>query len=176
MAKTDKSASKSTLPADPTQVLRPGDDGYVPATAESYGNAKIPGVAQLSGDAEVAARTGPDAKADGKFRRVFTLSPRDYDEQADNDDMHRANEVATLQEALNKGVHAQGEAYLESAYRRADGSYDLTYAVEAIPASEDEQPADTQTPSKAIKEMGGSTIEDAQNSERFGTQGASATQ
>lgn len=110
-----------------------------------------------SGEEAVAARTAPDAPEDGKFRKTFTLSGRDYEEQSEHDDMHRANEVATLQEALNRGLHAQGEAQLENVERTQDGSVNLTYAVEAIPASEDSDPANTETPRKAIKKMGGST-------------------
>lgn len=160
MANAPKKAAQQSLSRAP----EPGQDGYVPATADSYDDkAKIKHVGQLEGDAAVAALTGPDAKADGKFRAEFTLSPRDYDENADNDDMHRANQVATLQRALNQGVHPKGEAGLEDTRTLPDGSVVLTYAVKAIPADEDDDPAGTQTPAKAIKEMGGSTIESAQN-------------
>jgi hypothetical protein len=167
--------------AEESQV---GQDGYETSTAKLYGEALdkqpegaplAPHVGMLDSDGEVAARTAPDAEADGKFRHTFTISGRDYDENADNDDMHRANEVATLQNALNKGVHPKGEAYLESSERTQDGSVNLTYAVESIPAHEDEAPGDSQVPSKAIDDMGGSTVEHAQNSVRFGTATADDT-
>lgn len=129
---------------------------------------------QLPGAQEVAVRTGPDTPADGYFRHTFTLSPRDGGENANNDDMHRANEVATLQHALHKGVHPKGEAFLEGISTREDGSVDFTYAVKSIPASEDDAPGQSQVPAKAIREMGGSTVKAAQDSIAHGTSKAAA--
>lgn len=172
MARNTKKATASAA------EVQPGEDGYEPATAKLYADTAkdrgdrapgVQGVAQLDGDAEVAARTGPDAQADGKFRHTFTLSGRDFEANESNDDMHRANQAATLQFALNKGVHPKGEAALESTETTHDGSVRLTYAVKAIPAGEDEVPSDTQTPTKAIRDMGGSTVEHAQNSRQYGT-------
>jgi len=145
--------------------LEPGMDGYVPATAKLYEDDKVrvKHVGQLEGNDAVAARTGPDAKSDGKFRAEFTLSGRDAKDNESNDDMHRANQVATLQRALNQGVHPKGEAALEGTRTLADGSVVFTYAVKGVPADEDDDPAGTFTPRKSIEEMGGSTIESAQN-------------
>lgn len=157
-----------------TEPVAQADDAGTPSTfaalnetaAERPGRAPaVMSVGQLPADAEVAARTGPDAKIDGKFRHTFVLSGRDYDANRDNDDMHRANQVATLQFALNQGVHPVGEAALEGTEETADGSVRLTYAVEGIPAHDNEVPADAYTPAKAIRDMGGSTIETAQTTD-----------
>ena len=177
-----KPEESSATPATDTEpgrdVMATPGPGETPSTAKMYADnprestTREPGVvsvAQLSGDDEVAARTGPDAPSDGKFRHVFTLSRVHYAEGKDNDDMHRANEVATLQLALNRGVHPKGEAYLEATSTRLDGSVDLTYAVEAIPAVEDEVPGESQVPAKAIRDFGGSTIKAAQNDVVYGT-------
>lgn len=183
MAKAKNTNSTSASAAEPDNGLtEPAStaalDAEYAATAKDRSTKDrvrepgVQGVHQLSGDAEVAARTGPDSPVDGKFRKVFVLSARDYTSNADNEDMHRANAVATLQEALNRGVHCLGDARLEGTEETADGSVRLTYVVEAVPASEHEVPAETQTPSKAIKEMGGSTVEHAQDSRHYGTLGA----
>lgn len=167
--KATKAAAKIEEPtglpqAEPDQT---GQDGYVSEVAKAFDElpegTKVQHVGQLTEDQEVAARSGPDFPADGKFRKVFVLSGRDYEANQLNDDMHRANEVATLQEALNKGVHPKGEARLESEESTHDGSVRLTYAVDGVPAHADEAPSETHTPAKAIDDMGGSTLESEQH-------------
>ena len=62
--------------------------------------------------------------------------------------MHEANKLAVLQDALNRGLHPQEEA-------RFDGAQDtrgteLVYSVTVIPATSDERAAATVTPSAAL--------------------------
>lgn len=116
-------------------------------------------VDQLSTEGEIAARTAPDAEVGTKFRKTFVISKKGFDLGAPQDDMHRANCVATLQEALNRGLHPKGEASYVGDDQLTDGSEALHYEVEVVLASEDEDPASTYTPSFAIDDMGGSTVQ-----------------
>lgn len=118
-------------------------------------------VEELSPKEEIAARTAPDAKATGRFVKSFVISARDWNVDGPVDDMHRANQVATLQEALNRGLHPSGEAKFDGSETLWDGSVELTYSAPVVLAHLDEDPASTYTPRAAVNDMGGSTIQDA---------------
>lgn len=125
------------------------DAVHVPASAD-----------QLSSEAEIAARTAPDAPVGTKFRKTFVVSRKWHTEGvSDDSDMHRANCVATLQEALNRGLHPKGEAAYVGDDTLHDGSEALHYEVEVVLATEDADPAGTYTPSFSLEDMGGSTVQ-----------------
>ncbi|GAA3230716.1 hypothetical protein GCM10017691_23920 [Pseudonocardia petroleophila] len=119
-------------------------------------------VAQLDTHAEIAARSADTEEPGNRFVKVFVISGRDFHVDGPLDGMHRANQVATLQEALNRGMHPQGGARFDGDEETADGSVRLTYSVDVVLAYQDEEPAGTYTPRVAVNEMGGSTIQDAQ--------------
>ena len=134
-------------------------------------------------DAEIVQRRTPDVDgkplwpADGRFHRSFNVeTPRvsglgleddatsDWS-SSDHDAMHEANKVAVLNEAINLGLHPQGEAQFDGAgpKNKLTGTVALTYSVEVVPASSqtpEENAASTYTPSKAIVDQGGSTLPD----------------
>jgi hypothetical protein len=131
----------------------------------------------LSTEAVIQRRTstidgGPEWPADGRYRKVFTVVvPRvstgadlELDWNSDeHDTMHEANKVATLQEALFRGLHPQGEARFDGQEGDTDprsyGSATLVYSVEVVPATDEgTEAAATYTPSFAIKDQGGSTL------------------
>lgn len=131
------------------------------AASESDAKAAPLAVTELPADAEIAARTAPQADEDGRFHKVFVIMGRDWNVDGPVDDMHRANQVATLQEALNRGLHPQGGARFDGAEETADSSVRLSYSVDVILAHEDEDPASAYTPKFSVDDFGGSTIQDA---------------
>ncbi len=103
---------------------------------------------------EINART-VDGPKDGRFHRDFVVPARGWN---DSDDAHEANKVAVLQQALHRGLHPRGDVSYDGRSDHPDGkSLVLSYSVDVILASEDDRPADTNTPSKAIDDLGGST-------------------
>jgi hypothetical protein len=109
---------------------------------------------------EIAKRS-PDGQSPGRFVktiRIGRLAP------ADGDELHTANAVGVVQEAMQRGLHARGDVYLTrveehdeplnaSGVRRSQFT-DLTYEVAVVPASIDTAPQDTITP-KVIHRSGG---------------------
>ena len=98
---------------------------------------------------------------DGKYRKTFVLQGLriDLDRDAEGnsksfdefDETHRANKDATLQEAINKGLHPKAQAELESGPDLVHSglnstSYSYTYAVACVPAAIDLDPDSTVTP------------------------------
>lgn len=102
---------------------------------------------------EIAARTADtDEKAVPRFSKVYVVKARDFTDGQDREPMHEANKVDMLQQALNVGLHPRGEATFDGHKPHADGqSTYLTYSVEVVPAVEDEVPARTVTPTKALR-------------------------
>lgn len=130
-------------------------------SAEDQAASAPTSVEQLSAGEEIAARTGPDADPGNRFTKVFVISGRDFHIDGPLDDMHRANQVATLQEAINRGLHPQGGARFDGDEKTADGSVRLSYSVEVVLANEDEDPSSAYTPTFAVEDFGGTTMKDA---------------
>jgi hypothetical protein len=103
---------------------------------------------------EINART-TDGPQDGRFHRDFVVPARGWN---DDDSAHEANKVSVLQQALHRGLHPRGDVSYDGQSEHPDGrSLVLSYSVDVLLASDDDRPADTNTPSAAIKELGGST-------------------
>lgn len=115
---------------------------------------------------ETQARNPESVAADGRYHHKFVVQGLSEDwEDPVQDEMHRANRLATLQSALNLGLHPQEEARYDGAEpdERTDRpaakrSTTLRYSVAVIPAHAAHAP-DTETPSKALARMGGSTAD-----------------
>jgi hypothetical protein len=115
--------------------------------------------AASKGSAEIVAeKSGPGTPEDNKFRKSFTVQANPYSSEEDVtawEGLHEGNKLATLQEALNRGVHPKGEVQLESTdvHREALNTATIvfTYAVESVAAVLDTDPEGTSTPTKELK-------------------------
>jgi hypothetical protein len=66
---------------------------------------------------------------------------------------HQANKLATLQEAIQRGLHPRGDVSFDGAELTSDGvSRALHYSVEVVPAVMDSAPGKTTTPRQKIDE------------------------
>lgn len=71
---------------------------------------------------------------------------------------HEANKAAVANEAIQRGLHPRGEATFDGDEDHEDGvSLVLTYSVETVPSSVDDQPEDTTTPRDVIEADGKDT-------------------
>lgn len=71
---------------------------------------------------------------------------------------HEANKAAVANEAIQRGLHPRGEASFDGAEDHEDGvSIVLTYSVDTVPSSVDDQPEDTTTPRDVIEADGKDT-------------------
>lgn len=128
---------------------------------------RTPAASGEPSDAEmIAARTTGDVPADERFYREFVILARDY-QSGNQEELHRANRLAVLQEAMNRGLHPKGtfadvrlelEEKLGEHALRSKESIKLTYSVPVVPATRDGEPAGTLTPSRALEELDGTTI------------------
>jgi hypothetical protein len=74
------------------------------------------------------------------------------------DYQHEANRAAVVNEAIQRGLHPRGDVSFDGQEEHADGvSLVLTYSVETVPSSVDDQPEDTTTPRDVIEADGGDT-------------------
>jgi hypothetical protein len=66
---------------------------------------------------------------------------------------HEPNKLATLQEAIQRGLHPRGDVRFDGAELTADGvSRSLHYSVEVVPSVTDSEPEQTATPRQKIDE------------------------
>lgn len=114
-------------------------------------------VSSLPTSEETQARNPENVPADARYHHHFVVQGLAEDwEASEQDEMHAANRLATLQSALNLGLHPQGEARYDGAEEderttRPDSkrSTKLKYSVEVLPAHAAHAP-DTETPSKVL--------------------------
>jgi hypothetical protein len=105
--------------------------------------------------ADVVAARSVDGPDDGRFHKHFVVQARHWNGE---DGVHAANKVAVLQEALIRGLHPRGDVQFDGDEDHDDGkSLVLKYSVDVLPAAYDDRPAATETPDKALKDLGGST-------------------
>ncbi|MCX4232813.1 hypothetical protein [Streptomyces ortus] len=103
---------------------------------------------------EINART-TDGPQDGRFHREYVVPAKSWNGDVGS---HEANKVSVLQQALHRGLHPRGDVSFDGQHDHPDGqSLVLPYSVDVLLASEDDQQAQTNTPSKAIERLGGST-------------------
>lgn len=117
---------------------------------------------ELSPSQQVLVRTEPSAATadDGKFRKRFMVQFRDDYDDEQHVDMHEANKLATLQDALSAGVHPKGDVVFEGTQETPQsGSIILVYAVEGVPAELDADAPGTTVPRAQLLDMpGGSSV------------------
>lgn len=139
--------------------------------AERARRATVKADTQLTPEEQVLVRTEPSAAtaADSHYRHHYNIGLDrgvDPDKVDWTDDvyasMHEANKVATLQFAMNAGLHPQGDATFEGAVSSGQSrTAKLVYSVEVVPASLADDASQTRTPRKALVEMpGASTFPD----------------
>ncbi|WP_020135053.1 hypothetical protein [Streptomyces sp. 351MFTsu5.1] len=76
----------------------------------------------------------------------------------DEEAAHDANAAAVANEAIQRGLHPRGKATFDGSEDHPDGlSLILTYSVNTVPSSVDDQPQDTTTPRDVIESVGGDT-------------------
>jgi hypothetical protein len=74
------------------------------------------------------------------------------------DYQHEANRAGVVNEAIQRGLHPRGDVSFDGQEEHADGvSLVLTYSVETVPSSVDDQPEDTTTPRDVIEADGKDT-------------------
>lgn len=99
---------------------------------------------------ETATRTSDRQNVeDTRFRKRYVVLRDAY--QPDEDNIHARNQVETLNDALNHGLHPRGEATFDGAEDHPDGaSLYLDYSVEVIPAVVDGDAPAAMTPYKVL--------------------------
>jgi len=114
---------------------------------------------ELSDKDVVALRTEPGTAPTNLYRKTYVVQTQGLaSDGSGNEDMHEANKVATLQEALNRGLHPTEAAKLEDTEDDGRGSTRFTYSVPVVPAARHEVSAETYTPTRALNDLGGTTM------------------
>ncbi len=114
----------------------------------------------LSPSQQVLVRTEPSAATadDSKYRKRFMVQFRDDYDDEQHADMHEANKLATLQDALMAGVHPKGDVVFEGTQETPQsGSVILVYAVEGVPAELDADAPGTTVPRAVLLDMPGAS-------------------
>lgn len=129
----------------------------------------------LDGHADVEVRQRTEAATDGDwYRKVFTVHNRAWTRGLPADHWaHRPNLGATLQAALQQGLHPKSLPEFESESDHPTDptrSTDLTYRVRVVPAVSDEDPDSTLTTSNYLDwlESGGGGAGDPEHNGRSG--------
>lgn len=101
-------------------------------------------------EAEVAKRSADGSDGTRYAREFVVLGSHFGDEDGPE---HEANKLATLQEAIQRGLHPRGDVRFDGAELTADGvSRSLRYSVEVVPSAMDSEPEKTTTPRQKIDE------------------------
>jgi hypothetical protein len=109
---------------------------------------------ELTEQEQIVVRTEPGAATanDGKFRREFMLRARDDWSDPQHEEMHAANCITVLSEAMTRGLHPKGKAIFEGVRETSQhGSSLLVYSVNVVPAGLDTEPETTFAPSAALR-------------------------
>ncbi|MER5715722.1 hypothetical protein [Streptomyces sp. NPDC002132] len=105
-------------------------------------------------DVEVDKRS-PDGAEGTRHVKEFVVHSKEW---TGEEYQHEANKAAVHNEAIQRGLHPRGEASFDGHEDHPDGvSVVLTYSVETVPSSVDDQPEDTTTPRDVIEADGGDT-------------------
>ena len=120
-------------------------------------------------EVEIATRTSDRTQAeDTRFRKRYVVLREAY--QPDTDAIHARNKIEILNDAINHGLHPQGEAEFDGDEPHADGvSLYLDYSVEVRPASTDDRTPEAATPLHVLRDKYDGTTESeaAQKAEGF---------
>ncbi|MGW5175899.1 hypothetical protein ACWERY_16245 [Streptomyces sp. NPDC004082] len=105
-------------------------------------------------DVEVDKRS-PDGSEGTRHEKEFVVLG---DTWTGEEYQHEANKAAVTNEAIQRGLHPRGDVSFDGAEDHPDGaSIVLSYSVETVPSSVDDQPEDTTTPRDVIEGDGGDT-------------------
>jgi hypothetical protein len=105
-------------------------------------------------DVEVDKRSADGSEGTRHVKEFVVLAARWTGE----DYQHEANRAALVNEAIQRGLHPRGDVSFDGQEDHPDGqSLVLTYSVETVPSSVDDQPEDTTTPREVIEADGGDT-------------------
>jgi hypothetical protein len=113
---------------------------------------------ELTATEQVAVRTEPGAVTamDDRFRRQFMVAYRDDYDDPQHADMHEANKLAVLSEALNAGLHPKEPAAFDGTQPTPQsGSILLNYSVAVVPAGLDADNKSTVAPRSLLLGMPG---------------------
>lgn len=122
---------------------------------ETLANPALAGAPEV----EIATRTADRTQAeDTRFRKRYVVLAEAY--QPETDTIHARNKVATLNEAINRGLHPQEEATFDGVEPHPDGvSVYLDYSVEVVPAIVDGDAPSAVTPLKVLHDVYDGTTE-----------------
>jgi hypothetical protein len=101
-------------------------------------------------EAEVAKRSADGSDGTRYVKDFVVLGGQLGDEDGPE---HDPNKGATLQDAIQRGLHPRGDVRFDGAELTADGvSRSLRYSVEVVPSVMDSEPEKTTTPRQKIDE------------------------
>lgn len=111
--------------------------------------AKKTAAKQPDPEAEVAARSADGSEGTRHVKEFVVLGASIGDEDGPG---HEPNKLATLQEAIQRGLHPRGEVSFDGGEAQRDGvSQLLRYSVEVVPAAADSEAEKTTTPRGKIE-------------------------
>lgn len=100
-------------------------------------------------EAEVAARSADGSEGTRHVKEFVVLGPSVGDEDGPG---HEPNKLATLQEAIQRGLHPRGDVAFDGGEAQQDGvSQMLRYSVEVVLAAADSEAEKTTTPRDKIE-------------------------
>ncbi|MGW0837546.1 hypothetical protein [Streptomyces prunicolor] len=104
-------------------------------------------------EAEVGKRSA-DGSDGMRHAKEFVVTTGGWPDDGESP-AHEANKAATVNEAIQRGLHPRGDVSFDGATEHGDGvSTVLAYSVETVPASVDHAPQDTTTPRDVIEGEG----------------------
>lgn len=131
-------------------------------------------------EVEIAKRTQDNdgAVADTRFRKTFVALPTPGVNLETDFHTHEACKLATLEQAIQQGLHPDAEATFDGAEQHPDGvSVCLKYSVAVTPASIDDDANNTVSPYRVLNErLDGSTSNAEENTDKAEVTRESASQ
>jgi hypothetical protein len=150
---TAKKAAAKPAPA-------PADEPRVESAADERVALRTAGIPTTEQEIIAARTSAIDEKTSDRYRKDYVIQARAWDEAKGTpgeEDLHHANRVDTLQQALLVGLHPQEEATFDGAEELPGKSVQLSYSVAVKPAGLDEKAHDAVTPRKALLDLPGNT-------------------
>jgi hypothetical protein len=97
-------------------------------------------------EVEVAKRSADGSDGMRYVKQFIIKAVGDFDSWIQDEEAHVGHKLRTLEEALQRGLHAKGEVSFDGVEDHGDGvSKVLSYSVETVPAVVDSKPTTTHT-------------------------------